>query len=137
MGLKLDYRLVTQSCLMGLAKIAAARGQLARAARMWAAAERIDETCSTHLTRGRRAMIGYEAALAAARARLDQASWATAWAEGRALSTAEAGAYALQPESDTQPATVTHPCGLSPRETEVLSLVAAGLTNAEVAGRLS
>ena len=136
LGLKLDYRLVTQSCLMGLAKVAAARGQLSRAARMWAAAERIDETCSTHLTRGRRAMIGYEAAVAAARSRLDQASWAMAWAEGRALGPDEAGAYALQPDSDAQPASVPYPCGLSPRETEVLSLVAAGLTNAEVAGRL-
>jgi DNA-binding NarL/FixJ family response regulator len=45
--------------------------------------------------------------------------------------------YALEQEPAPGPAaTKTYPAGLSTREAEVLRLVATGLTNAEVAGKL-
>ena len=78
------------------------------------------------------------------RARLDEASFDAAWNEGRALSPdaaiAEARgliAEALAP-TVVPPTTdaVADPYGLTPRELEVLRLVAAGRSNREIADAL-
>lgn len=66
------------------------------------------------------------------RGRLDEASVAAAWAEGRALPLDEAIAYALQP-----PRTGREPIALSVREREVAGLVAQGLTNRQIGSVLT
>ena len=54
-----------------------------------------------------------------------------------ALAAAEPPATATGSEQATRPASAAYPAGLSPREVEVLRLVAEGLTNNQVADRLS
>ncbi len=56
----------------------------------------MSETYGTHLTRAVCTLIDYEGRLAAARSRLDEASWIAAWAEGRAISPEQAVEYALE-----------------------------------------
>jgi DNA-binding NarL/FixJ family response regulator len=73
----------------------------------------------------------------AARSLADEATWEAAWAEGQRMTAAQAVEYALEQESAPEPALPKpYPAGLSAREAEVLRLVATGLTNAEVAGKL-
>jgi DNA-binding NarL/FixJ family response regulator len=54
------------------------------------------------------------------------------------MSAEQAIEYALEQEEVAEPTATSqaHPAGLSAREVEVVRLVAAGLTNAEVAERL-
>jgi DNA-binding CsgD family transcriptional regulator len=85
----------------------------------------------------------YEATVAAARAALGEAAFAAAWQDGRRLSANEARAEAalvaretgppVAPDSDAA-AKAKH--GLTPREREVLRLIAAGRSNAEIAAAL-
>lgn len=67
--------------------------QLQRAARIWGAAEVLREEVGIFLPLDNR--IRYERDLANARSHLTPAEWATAWAEGRAMSLRQAVAYAL------------------------------------------
>ena len=73
----------------------------------------------------------YDRGLAAARAGLDEATFSAAWAEGRAMTPEKALEYALGTEGPDTTVSL-----LSPREVEVLALVAEGLTNPQVAQRL-
>ena len=80
-------------CLMGLAGVAGAIRQPARAARLFGAVESLLNT-----TRGQLEPIEqaeYDRNLAVARAQLDEATFAVAWAEGRMFSLEQAVAYAL------------------------------------------
>ena len=117
-GLELDYKLVIQYCWTGLGALATADGRLARAARLWGAAEGIGETFGTQLTRAARAVIDYAARLATARSQLDDAVWDAAWAEGRAM---DPGRVASDTEDLRAPAVVQLPGGLSTREAEILA----------------
>lgn len=124
--------------LLGMAGVAAARGQPARFARLWGAVEVLEETLGIPISTPVHVHYDYEGFVAAVRDRLDEATWTAAWAEGRAMTPKEAVSYALQqPEASSGPAaTPVHPTDLSAREVEVLSLVAAGQTNARIAGEL-
>jgi non-specific serine/threonine protein kinase len=134
---ELDHKLYIQYCLTGLAGVDASRGRPVRAARLWGAAEGMSETYGGHIMVADRSVIDYEGRLAAARSQLEEEAWSAAWAEGRAMSPEQAIEYALEQEQTTVPAEPEiYPAGLSAREAEVLRLVASGLTNAEVAGRL-
>lgn len=82
----------------------------------------------------------YESNLATVHAQLDAASFHAAWEEGRAMTTDQAVAEARQELSlivaVRPPVRSPDPNALSAREVEVLRLVAAGLSDAEVAARL-
>jgi DNA-binding NarL/FixJ family response regulator len=78
--------------------------------------------------------------IASARAQLPEAAFAAAWAAGRALSADEAIAEALALAKAVAATPVPAPAaphGLTPRELDVLRLIAEGLSNREIGQRLS
>src|SRR5829696_1499897 len=121
--------------LRGMACVAALRGSTARTARLWGAVEELQEAIGLPLSPFDRSHPDYEDLVNTARTRLgDEAAWEAASAEGRAMSPEEAVEYALGTE-EVAPVDAAAP-PLSGRELEVLSLVADGLTNPQVAQRL-
>jgi predicted ATPase/transcriptional regulator with XRE-family HTH domain len=82
-------------CLAGLGSAAALEAQPARAARLWGAAERLQQAIGGRPAPAARAT--YERALAMARAQLDDTIFAAAWAAGRTLTLEQAIAEALAP----------------------------------------
>lgn len=129
------------ACLetLAIANAAPSHGQngALRAAQLWGASQALRESIGAPLTPADRGV--QERHQSAARARVGAEHWAEAWEVGRSLPLGTI----LHDVQDI----VTHdwpaaskpsaPGGLSPRELEVLRLVADGLTNAEVATRLS
>jgi predicted ATPase/transcriptional regulator with XRE-family HTH domain len=79
--------------LEGLANVNALLGMVEPAARLWGAAEALREAIGTPLLSTD--LDGYEREVAAARSRADAATWSAAWAEGQAMSPAQAIHYAL------------------------------------------
>ncbi len=133
------------SCLQGLAVALTAQAQPLAAARLWGAAAAILQNSVTTLPRVLRASV--ERAQARARSQLGELVFAQALAEGRTMTAEQALAWqpAIPPQeahlsthaSPTAPTRPdSSPAGLTPREVEVLRLVAQGLTDAQVAERL-
>ncbi|MDQ4126390.1 MAG: LuxR C-terminal-related transcriptional regulator [Actinomycetota bacterium] len=138
-GLELAWRLkimhLTVVHLHASAALAGLQGQAVRSARLWGAAEALREGLGIHLSPLERSH--YAPHIDAARARLGEAWWEAAWAEGRAMAPQQTVEYALgKAPPPANPATASYPAGLSAREAEVLRLVAKGLTNAGVAKEL-
>jgi predicted ATPase/class 3 adenylate cyclase/DNA-binding CsgD family transcriptional regulator len=78
---------------------------------------------------------GYDAAVAAVREALQQDDFETAWAEGAALSTEDAVAYAQRGRGERKrPATGW--ASLTPAESDVVRLACEGLGNKDIATRL-
>ena len=132
-------------CLVAFASLAAAQGQQAQAARLLGAVERLRAALGRRVAPADQTR--WERRLAAARAQVGETAWRAAWAEGRALSLDQAIAITqgiqvpvtISAGAPTVPhaaAAPTYPAGLTAREVEVLRLVAAGLTDAQVAERL-
>jgi predicted ATPase/class 3 adenylate cyclase len=80
-------------CLESFAGLAGARGQGARAARLWGAAEAL--RTSIGAPRPLDARLLYKPSMAATRALLGEAEWEEAFAQGMAMSAEEAAEYAL------------------------------------------
>ena len=91
--------------------------------------------------------IEYDQHVSNLRTRLGPANFAAAWAAGQAMPVEQAIAEARQITSSGQPAeapnspaaqnaSALNPAGLTPRELEVLRLVAMGLGNQEIAQQL-
>jgi predicted ATPase/class 3 adenylate cyclase len=80
-------------CLEGFAGLAGARGQVARAARLWGAAEVLRTDIGAPPSLDARPL--YERSLAAARAQLGEEAWEAAFAQGMAMSAEEATDYVL------------------------------------------
>jgi DNA-binding CsgD family transcriptional regulator len=147
---ELGDRSIASESLEGMACVSAARGEALRAGRLFGAAEGLKETLreAVAMQHGPEGEAWREPYRATACSELGEASWEEALAQGRAMSMKEAIEYALSKEepSATPPSSTTrhssapsapdHPAGLTSREVEVLSLVATGMTNAQVAERL-
>jgi len=142
---ELDDKATITTSLEGLACVAGANGEPLRAAKLFGAAEALMEATGYRFGAQESAMV--EPYRASARSRLDEAGWDEALAEGRAMSMEAAIEYALSEErsSTATPSTTSeqplssrpdHPARLTPREIEVLGLVATGMTNPQVAQRL-
>lgn len=151
----IDFRWVVAHCLAGFAALAAAQGQPQRAVRLASSALGISEVVGVlPIPLVQREL---DRALELARPLLSEAEFGAAWAEGSQLSVEAAIAQALAvdlagasaraqadgagapgqsgPASGTGgPTPPSH--GLSPREVEVLRLIAAGRTNGEIAAAL-
>jgi DNA-binding CsgD family transcriptional regulator len=132
----------TSTSLEGLACVAGARGEAARAARLFGAARALHEATGYQQTLDERAL--RDPYLTAARSRLEEASWEATFAEGQAMTFEQAVEYALS-EEEPHPSTVpvherspaAEPMGdLTRREREVAYLVACGLTNRQIANEL-
>ena len=126
----------TPLCLDTLALIAAADGRMARAATLLGAAEAtwrsIPATPPEPFGPGR------DACSAKVRKALGRASFQAAFQRGLGLDPVQAVAFALGgvPPAPRATRAVRGPAGLSPREEEVASLVACGLSNREIAASL-
>ncbi len=136
-----SQELGTVEILTGVARLAA-KEQPEAAIRLFAAAEAIQRRIGLTLAPALRAK--NEQALAAVRAALGEEAFATAWSAGKDLPLDRAVAEAQSVTADAGRPAQTDPGprgpaaagDLTPRELEVLKLVAAGLTNAQAAEKL-
>ena len=78
---------------------------------------------------------GYEASVAALRNAMGEEDFESAWAEGAALSTEEAIAYAQRGRGERKRPTSGW-ASLTPTERDVVRLVSEGLANKDIAARL-
>ena len=129
-----------------LAEVIAELGEPVQAANLWGAAEVLRDTMGAPIPPIERA--GYKDSVAAARSKVGENAFATAWAEGRTMTldqaltaqgqTLDSSLSSKGERTAALPATstVTYPDDLTPREVEVLHLVAMGLTDAQIAEQL-
>ncbi|MEB3982827.1 LuxR C-terminal-related transcriptional regulator [Mycobacterium sp. 663a-19] len=116
-----------------LATLAGEAGRHREAARLFGAAAAIRER--TGVVRFKLWVAGYEASVGELRNAMGQADFESAWAEGAALSTEEAVAYAKRGRGERKrPATGW--ASLTPTERDVVRLVSEGLGNSDIATRL-
>jgi predicted ATPase/class 3 adenylate cyclase/Tfp pilus assembly protein PilF len=87
-------------CLKELAKVTGKLGQPVHAVRLFGAAEALREALKGSLLPDER--ISYERSVAEARARLDETTFAAAWAEGRAMTLEQAILFALDRQNLTK-----------------------------------
>jgi non-specific serine/threonine protein kinase len=136
--------------LVGLADIAGARGQAEAAVRLFGAADAVGEAIGLSLQPYVRAR--HDRALGAAKAALGADAFAAAWTAGRSLPLAHAvaeatavsrggapaapGAASRPPVVAPEPPPVGGTAGLTPRELEVLRLLAEGRSSREMADAL-
>lgn len=154
-----DYWLMT-ACLVGLGEVAAEQGQWIRAAQLWGAEEALRATITAR--RAYVARLPDERVVARTRAHLGEEAFSAAWSQGRGrslehvLSTQDQ--FATQDharhliDQDSRPTCPPDSTGgplkkaglllpaifdeLTPREIEVLLLIAQGLTNGQIANQL-
>jgi DNA-binding NarL/FixJ family response regulator len=141
---RMDPRHYVPTVFQLLAAAAARRGDPVRSARLCGASQALHESMGARLSAGERAY--FEPHLAAARAQLDNATWQTTWAEGRAMTLEQAVEYALgaratAPDeiirSEEQSADEPPEYSLTRREREVADLIGWGLTNRQISSELS
>jgi len=142
LSLELDNKWTIAWCLEGLAAVAAAQEEPVRAVRFMGAAQALREAIGTPLFSLSQAM--HELTFTSTRTQLGEQPFDAAWAEGRTM-TPEQILLSLEPMPAPKPpltapssaavASQSH-VGLTPRELEVLRLLAQGLTSAQIAEQL-
>lgn len=134
LALELGATGVIAAGLQGLGCVAAAQGHSTWAALLWGTAENLPESLTVSIPQ---ALL--ERARAVARTHLGEAAFAKTLSDGRAMMPAQAlAAYKALPMQSPRRGKrpLASPAGLTAREVEVLRLVAAGLTDAQVAEHL-
>jgi non-specific serine/threonine protein kinase len=130
---KLDEWWGLARAVEALAWVEAPRGDLRRAAHLMGAAAAMLERTSTGLSPNY--LVHHEQCLHAVKAGLPAAEFEVAWAAGHRLPAAQAVQYAVKggslPTLDTR-----RPGEVTPREAEIAALVATGMTNRQIAGKL-
>ena len=96
-----SYTLLIQFSFFGLGVVAASLGKPTRAARLWGAAQALNEALGTKITPFVRSLSDYEARVAVARSQLGEEAFAAAWEEGRTMGFEQAIGYALGPDAST------------------------------------
>jgi predicted ATPase/DNA-binding CsgD family transcriptional regulator len=117
--------------LKGLGCVAAAQGHYTCAALLWGASETFPESLNVPIPQAIT-----KRARATARVHLGESAFAQALSDGRSMTPAQAlAAYKALPMQTPRRVkrSLAYPAGLTAREVEVLRLVAAGLTDAQVA----
>ena len=142
MSLELDRKWTIAQCLEGLAAVATAQGEPVRAVWFMSAAQALRETIGTPLPSLLQAM--HDFTITSVRTQLGEQAFVDAWVEGRTM-TPEHVLVSLEPmpkpafttPSSASVASLPPPhAGLTPREMEVLRLLAQGLTSAQIAEQL-
>ncbi len=139
---ELDYKWNIAVCLEGLAAVVAAQGEPVRAVWFMSAAQARHEAIGTPLPSLSQAM--HEFIIASVCTQLGEQAFDAAWAEGRTMTPEH---ILVNPEPMPKPALTTPSpasvaplallhAGLTPREMDVLRLLAQGLTSAQMAERL-
>jgi predicted ATPase/class 3 adenylate cyclase/DNA-binding NarL/FixJ family response regulator len=128
-----DAHLITADALECLAGLVGDAGSHREAARLYGAAEAVRK--DTGAVRFKIYDDGYAAAVGAVRDALGHSDFESAWAEGAAMSTLEAIAYARRGHGGRKrPASGWR--ALTPTERDVVRLVREGLANKDIASRL-
>jgi predicted ATPase/DNA-binding CsgD family transcriptional regulator len=128
---ELGDKLLLSSCALAFARMGAARVAPEHVARLLAAAERTRDAAGAAWPAYLQAQ--YESERNGARERMSEDEFAAAAAQGSQMTPQEAIAAYRRAAAEAPP---SYPAGLTAREVEVLSLVATGVTDAQVAQEL-
>lgn len=133
MAAEVDAHLITADALECLAGLVGDAGSHREAARLYGAAEAVRK--DTGAVRFKVYDDGYATAVGAVRDALGHSDFESGWAEGAAMSTLEAVAYARRGHGGRKrPASGWR--ALTPTERDVVRLVSEGLANNDIASRL-